>query len=69
MAQIVRHCTDCGWDRSFELVHDQPGECPDAPDGECPEWSCTACGAALLIGVILAERQPALAGQPHSRVA
>jgi hypothetical protein len=69
MAQIVRHCTDCGWDRPFELVHDRPGECPEAPDGECPEWSCTACGAALLIGVIVPEREPALAGQPHSRVA
>jgi len=26
------------------------GDGPDTPDGDCPEWSCTACGAALLIG-------------------
>lgn len=50
MTQIVRHCQDCDWDRPFELIHDRPGECPDAPDGDCPEWFCTACGAALLIG-------------------
>ena len=52
MTQVVRHCPDCGWDRPFEQHHDQPGACPDSPDGDdCPEWSCTACGAALLIGV------------------
>jgi len=27
------------------------GSCPDAPDGRCPEWMCTGCGAALLIDV------------------
>jgi hypothetical protein len=51
MTQIIRHCPDCGWDHPFEQHHDQPGACPDSPDGECPEWSCTACGAALLISV------------------
>jgi hypothetical protein len=51
MAQIIRHCPDCGWDRPFEQHHDRPGECPDSPDGDCAEWSCTACGAGLLIGV------------------
>jgi hypothetical protein len=51
MTQAVRHCPDCGWDRPFEQHHEQPGSCPDSPDGDCPEWSCTACGAALLVGV------------------
>jgi hypothetical protein len=52
MTQVTRHCPDCGWDRPFEQHHDQAGQCPDSPDGECPEWSCTACGAALLIGAV-----------------
>jgi hypothetical protein len=51
MAEIIRHCPDCGWDRSFAQRHVVPGWCPDAADG-CPEWFCTTCGAALLIGVI-----------------
>ena len=50
MAQIVRHCPDCGWDHPFEQFHGQLAICPDTPDGDCPEWSCTACGAALMIG-------------------
>jgi hypothetical protein len=53
MTQIVRHCEDCDWDRPFDQLHDQPDQCPDAPDGECPEWYCTTCGAAVLIGVVL----------------
>lgn len=54
MAQLVRHCPDCCRDRPFEQLHDRA--CPDTPDGECPEWMCAACGAALLI------RVPVLAG-------
>jgi hypothetical protein len=49
MIQVIRHCPDCGWDRLFEQYH-MAGSCPDAPDGDCSEWSCTGCGAALLIG-------------------
>ena len=51
MMQTVRYCGDCGGERPFEQPHEQPGECPDHLDGECPELSCTACGAALLTGV------------------
>jgi hypothetical protein len=69
MAQIIRHCPDCGWDRPFELHHDQPGECPDSLDGDCTEWSCTACGAGLLIGVIWLSSEPADAAELRSRVA
>ena len=52
MMQTVRYCGDCGGERPFEQPH-EPGECPDHLDGECPELSCTACGAALLTGVAL----------------
>jgi hypothetical protein len=69
MAQIVRHCPECGWDRPFEQHHDQPGECPDSLDGDCTEWSCTACGAGLLIGVIWFSPEPARAAELRGRVA
>jgi hypothetical protein len=59
MTQLTRHCPDCDWDHPFEQHHDQPGQCPDSPDGECPEWSCTACGAALLIGAMTWLAEPA----------
>jgi hypothetical protein len=52
MAQMVRHCPDCGSDQPFEQYHPVDLGCPDSPDGECPEWSCTACGAALFIGFV-----------------
>ena len=40
-------CPTCGEDRLFE----QP-PCADghADDGECPEWACTGCGGAFLLG-------------------
>jgi len=74
MAQIVRHCADCDADRPFEQPHDEPGGCPDTPDGECAEWSCMACGAALLIGVswLAADQAEAVRAGPaelHRRVA
>lgn len=49
MIQMIRHCPDCGWDRLFEPYH-AAVSCPDSADGDCLEWSCTSCGAALLIG-------------------
>jgi hypothetical protein len=42
-----RFCADCGDERPFEQFH---ADCPDVP-GECPEWGCTVCGAALIIGL------------------
>ncbi|HEY1641256.1 MAG TPA: hypothetical protein VGG35_11250 [Streptosporangiaceae bacterium] len=82
MTQIARHCPDCGVSQPFDQVHDQPGECPDFPGGDCPEWCCIACGAALLIGTVPAGAASAgtasagtvselvLAGaQPRGRVA
>jgi hypothetical protein len=49
MTQVIRHCPDCDWDRFFEQHHATAGNCPDSPDGDCPEWYCTDCGAAVLI--------------------
>ncbi len=48
MSQMFRACPECCGDQLFEQYHDAPGNCPDSADGQCPEWSCTACGAAFL---------------------
>lgn len=69
MAQIIRHCPDCGRDRPFEQHHDWPGECPDSAEGDCAEWSCTGCGAAVLIGAIWFSSAPAEVAAPRGRVA
>ena len=62
MAQPLGGCPGCGGDQSFEQIHAVTGECPDAPDGECPEWACTSCGTA----VIMAMAHSAL--QAHGRI-
>ncbi len=51
MTDLTRYCTGCGTQRLFEQFHAEPGGCPDAPDGDCPEWGCTACGEAFIVGV------------------
>jgi len=38
-------CLTCG----SVTVFDQP-PCPDAHNGDCPEWICRRCGAAVLVG-------------------
>ncbi len=68
MMQIIRYCGDCGEEHPFEQPHGRPGQCPDSPDGECAEWLCTACGAALLISVVIA-MPPAVTAEPRRRVA
>ena len=50
-AQSVTHCTGCSEDRVFEQFHAEPASCPDVPDGDCPEWACTVCGDALIVGL------------------
>ncbi len=52
MIELIRHCPDCASEQVFELAHPVAGGCPDAPDGECPELWCMACGAALLAGLL-----------------
>ena len=49
MTHLTRYCAGCSDERLFEQFHAEPGGCPDVPDGDCPEWACTACGDALLI--------------------
>ncbi|MCK9896558.1 hypothetical protein MXD60_18500 [Frankia sp. AgB32] len=42
---IVFACAGCGDERRFT----QP-PCADGHGADCPEWACTECGAAVLIG-------------------
>ena len=51
-------CRDCGSERLFEQPHELVGSCPDTPDGVCPEWLCTECGAALLASLPVIVRAP-----------
>jgi hypothetical protein len=44
-AMIVRFCSTCRGDVSFE----QP-ECTDGHGSDCPEWVCVHCGDALFVG-------------------
>jgi hypothetical protein len=50
MDYMIRHCRECGGDQLFDQPHEDQGCCPDAADGDCVEWVCTGCGAALFIG-------------------
>jgi hypothetical protein len=69
MSQAFRPCSECGGEQLFEQHHAIPGECPDSPDGECPEWLCTGCGGALLTGFVLYPAEPKLISRMPSRVA
>lgn len=69
MSEMFRHCGDCGEGQLFEQHHAVPGSCPDTPDGECPEWACTGCGAALLTGQVLPLAGARYQAEPHGRVA
>ncbi|KJE24733.1 hypothetical protein FF36_00736 [Frankia torreyi] len=44
---IVLTCAECGEERPFE----QP-PCADGHGADCPEWACTECGAAVLVGPV-----------------
>ena len=69
MAEMIRSCPDCGWDRPFGQPHPVDGTCPDTTDGCCAEWYCAGCGAAMLIGFTSYATDTAYARQPASRVA
>lgn len=43
---LLHHCSSCGTERPFE----QP-PCFDGHGADCPEWACTDCGEALLLGL------------------
>ena len=69
MGQMFRLCSECGADRLFEHYHDLPGSCPDAADGDCPEWSCTECGSALLAVFALDQAEPDILPRIRGQVA
>jgi hypothetical protein len=69
MIQLIRQCPDCGRDRLLEQHHAAAGTCQDAKGTDCPEWSCTCCGAALLIGFGCTPRYPAEPLELPDRVA
>ncbi len=69
MSEMFRYCGECGEEQLFEQHHAGPGSCPDAPDGECPEWACTGCGAALLAGFVLYRADTGYQAELRGRVA
>lgn len=58
MTEIIRNCPDCGEDRGFGQHHEESAWCPDAVDGDCPEWYCLVCGATVLTGEIISLTSP-----------
>jgi hypothetical protein len=48
MGLITRYCRECDRDQPFDQPHRQDGCCPDTLGGECLEWACSRCGAALI---------------------
>jgi hypothetical protein len=66
MPHLSRFCDGCHEERLFEQFHVDPTGCPDDPDGDCQEWGCTVCGAALIIGLPVPGR---LIGRGTSRAA
>lgn len=69
MGPMFRPCQDCGGEQLFEQPHPMAGTCPDAPDGWCPEWSCTECGAAEIVMVLTQRSRPAGVADVAGRVA
>jgi len=69
MGPMFRPCQDCGGEQLFEQPHAIPGSCPDAPDGMCPEWSCTECGTAMLVLVLPQPSRSAALADVVGRVA
>jgi hypothetical protein len=51
MPHLSRFCDGCNEERPFEQFHADPASCPDSTDGDCQEWGCMVCGAALIIGL------------------
>ena len=57
MSKLLGNCPGCGCDEPFEQIH--IGGCPDTGGGECPEWACTACGAAVIMATLPGPETPA----------
>jgi len=62
MTDDLRDCPGCGSEHPFVVRHPEPERCPDSADGSCPEWFCTACGTALLAGVLLISSEGVASG-------
>jgi len=45
LSEPIMQCPTCARPRPFE----QP-PCADGHDLDCPEWACTECGTAVLLG-------------------
>ena len=56
MVQSYRDCPECGQIQPFEQPHET--DCPDVPDGQCPEWACAECGAALIVPIFAGAAAP-----------
>jgi hypothetical protein len=69
MGPMFRPCQDCGGEQLFEQPHAAPGSCPDAPNGMCPEWSCTECGTSMLVLALPQPSRPAAPADVVGRVA
>jgi hypothetical protein len=69
MSQPLGGCPECGGDQPFQQVHAVAGECPDVPGGDCPEWACQACGAAVIMGTLPVLASPVLASPVLARPA
>ena len=55
MPHLSRFCDGCNEERPFEQFHADPESCPDSANGDCQEWGCTVCGAALITGLPVPE--------------
>ena len=60
MIKPVGNCPGCGGDEPFEQIH--ASTCPDT-GGECPEWACVSCGAAVIMGTVPASSTVGTADQ------
>jgi hypothetical protein len=60
---ITSWCATCRDETTFEHP-----ECVDDHGADCPEWACTRCGEAIMIGFELADPR-AVGGQRTSHVA
>jgi hypothetical protein len=69
MNETFRPCPECGGEQLFEQHHATPADCPDSVAGECPEWSCAVCGAALLADFPPPRAERAEHVRPHGKVA
>jgi hypothetical protein len=65
MSQMPWYCPGCAAEQLFEQFHATSGNCPDSPDGHCPEWACCECGTALIVG-FMPQEEPYRAAVPHS---